>query len=308
MRYDILVIMTPQNRILITGCGGMLGKAFYQKSIEKYGVENVRATDIDLNESWLSKLDVRSIQEYEQAFIDWKPTIVFHLAALTDLEYCEKNIENTWATNALGAENAALLSRKYDALLIYISTAGIFGGEKDEYADFDLPNPLSYYAKSKYHGEQFVEKYLSRYYIFRAGWMMGGGKEKDKKFINKIYKQVASGSKELFVVDDKLGTPTYTVDFAQSILKVIDSGYYGLYNQVCEGSCSRYDVAVEFVSLLGLADTVKVTQVSSDYFKNEYFAPRPASEKLLNVKLTLRGINYMRNWKVCLAEYSKEFK
>ncbi len=300
--------MTPHNRVLIAGCGGMLGKAFYQKSIEKYGLENVRATDIDLNEPWLSKLDVRSIQEYEQVFIEWKPTIVFHLAALTDLEYCEKNIENAWATNALGAENAAVLSKKHNALLVYISTAGIFGGEKDEYTDFDTPNPLSYYAKSKYYGEQFIEKYLSDYYIFRAGWMMGGGKEKDKKFINKIYKQIKSGSKELFVVDDKLGTPTYTVDFADSILKVIDSGYYGLYNQVCEGSCSRYDVAVEFISLLGLSDSIKVTRVNSDYFKNEYFAPRPASEKLLNTKLTLRGINHMRNWKVCLSEYSQEFK
>ncbi len=137
---------------------------------------------------------------------------------------------------------------------------------------------------------------------------MGGGKTKDKKFVNKLYKQIASGSKELFVVEDKLGTPTYTVDFADAMLKVIDSGYYGLYNQVCEGSCSRFDVAEEFVKQLGFSDTVKVTKVTSDYFKEEYFAPRPASEKLLNVKLTMRGINYMRDWRICLAEYSKEFK
>lgn len=286
----------------------MLGKSFYEKAVEKYGKENVMATDIDLNESWLTKLDVRDIKEYESIMKSWKPSVVFHLAALTDLEYCEKNTNETWATNALGPENAAILCRKYDTLLIYISTAGIFGGEKDEYADFDTPNPLSYYAKSKYHGEQFVEKYLSRYFIFRAGWMMGGGIQKDKKFINKIYKQIKAGKKELFVVDDKLGTPTYTVDFASSILKVVDTDYFGLYNQVCEGSCSRFDVAEEFVRLLGLQDTVKVTRVDSDHFKNEYFAPRPASEKLVNVKLTMRGINYMRDWQVCLAEYSEEYK
>ena len=300
--------MNPQDRILITGCGGMLGKALYEKATQKYGQKNVLATDIDLNESWLSHLDVRHIKECEQVCESWKPTIIFHLAALTDLEYCEKNIENAWATNALGTENIALLARKHNALMIYISTAGIFGGEKDEYSDFDTPNPLSYYAKSKYHGEQFVERYLSSYYIFRAGWMMGGGITKDKKFINKIYKQIKAGTKELFVVDDKLGTPTYTHDFAASILKVIDSGYYGLYNQVCEGSCSRYDVALLLVKLLGLEDSVKVTQVSSDYFKEEYFAPRPASEKLINVKLSMRGINYMRDWKVCLTEYAQEFK
>jgi dTDP-4-dehydrorhamnose reductase len=300
--------MSVSERVLIAGCGGMLGKAMYEKAVEKYGVDNVRATDIDLNESWLSKLDVREIKEYEKAFEEWKPTIVFHLAAHTDLEYCEKNARDAWATNALGAENAAILCRKYNTLLIYISTAGIFGGEKDEYADFDTPNPLSYYAKSKYHGEKFIEQHLSNYYIFRAGWMMGGGIKKDKKFVNKIYKQIKGGAKELFVVDDKLGTPTYTVDFANATMKVIDSGYYGLYNQVCEGSCSRYDVAEEFVKLLGLTDAVKVTKVSSDYWKEEYFAPRPASEKLVNVKLTMREINYMRDWREALRDYSKEFK
>lgn len=300
--------MLTSNHVLITGCAGMLGKSFYEKAVEKYGKENVMATDIDLNETWLTKLDVRDIREYESIMASWKPAIVFHLAALTDLEYCEKHPNEAWNTNALGSENAAILCRKYDALLIYISTAGIFGGEKDEYADFDTPNPLSYYAKSKYHGEQFIEKHLSRYFIFRAGWMMGGGMKKDKKFVNKIYKQIKAGSKELFVVDDKLGTPTYTCDFSSSILKVIDTDYYGLYNQVCEGSCSRFDVAEEFVNLLDLKDTVTVTRVSSDHFKEEYFAPRPASEKLINVKLTMRGINYMRDWKVCLGEYSKEYK
>ncbi len=300
--------MTKDERVLITGCGGMLGKAVYEKAVEKYGKESVVATDIDLNEEWLSLLDVRDTAKYEEAFQKYKPTIVIHLAALTDLEYCEQNINDAWATNGLGAENAAMLSRKYDALLVYISTAGIFDGEKDEYADFDTPNPLSYYAKSKYHGETFVEKHLSKYYVFRAGWMMGGGIKKDKKFINKIYKQIKGGAKELFVVDDKLGTPTYTVDFASSMMKVIDSGYYGLYNQVCDGSCSRLDVAEEFVKLLDLQDKIKVTKVTSDYFKTEYFAPRPASEKLINVKLTMRGINYMRDWRVCLKDYSEEFK
>lgn len=89
---------------------------------------------------------------------------------------------------------------------------------------------------------------------------------------------------------------------------MVDTDYFGLYNQVCEGSCSRFDVAEEFIKLLGLQDTVKVTRVGSDYFKQEYFAPRPASEKLVNVKLTMRGINYMRDWQVCLAEYSEEYK
>ena len=293
-------------KILITGCGGMLGKAVYAEFTSRY--TNVLATDIDLNEEWLSQMDVRDIQECEQVFAKFNPDIVLHLAALTDLEYCETNQDNSWKTNALGTENIAILANKFDAELVYISTAGIFGGEQEYFNDFDEPTPLSIYAKSKYHGEVFVQQTVKHHYIFRAGWMMGGGIEKDKKFIGKIFKQILDGSKELFVVDDKLGTPTYTNNFAFGIYNTLQTRYYGLYNQVCKGSCSRLDVAKLFVEHLGIQDKLKVTTVSSDYFAEEYFAPRPYSEKLINLKLDTRKINSMKDWKECLKEYSIEFK
>ena len=295
-----------KEKILITGCGGMLGDAVY-KVFSKI-CPNILATDIDLNEDWLHYLDVREIGECEKVFEEFKPTLVIHLAALTDLEYCEKNQENCWKTNALGTENIALLAGKYNIPMVYISSAGIFGGEKEFFSDFDFPNPLGYYAKSKYYGEHFVQQHLSKYFVFRAGWMMGGGLKKDKKFIKKIFDQIKAGKTELFVVDDKLGTPTYTVNFAESILKIIQTRHYGLYNQVCKGSCSRLEVAEEFVKLLGLDDKIKITKVSSDYFKEDYFAPRPRSEKLINLKAESRNLNYMRHWKDCLKEYSEEFK
>ena len=297
---------TANERVLITGGGGMLGASVYAAC--KLRFQHVLATDIDLNEPWLEPLDVRDIAQCQRVFEEFRPTLVLHLAALTDLEYCERNAEHAWLTNALGAENVAMLARRADATLVYISTAGIFGGEQEEFNDFDRPNPLSIYAKSKYHGEQFVERHVPKYFVFRAGWMMGGGLAKDKKFINKIYKQLKAGQTELFVVDDKLGTHTYTKDFAESILKVVESGYYGLYNQVCGGSCSRLDVAREFLHLLGLPEHVRLTPVTSYYFKHEYFAQRPYSEKLVNMKLNARGINFMRDWKVCLAEYSQTFR
>ncbi len=293
-------------KVLISGCGGMLGKAVYKEFTSSYS--NVLATDIDLNEDWLKQMDVRDIKECEQVFNNYKPDIVLHLAALTDLEYCELNEEDAWKTNALGTENITILANKHKCKLIYISTAGIFDGKKEYFNDFDLPNPLSIYAKSKYHGELFVQQNSREYYIFRAGWMMGGGIEKDKKFIGKIFKQLLSGKKELFVVDDKLGTPTYTKNFAKGIINVIDSGYYGLYNQVCKGSCSRLDVARQFIKDIGLENEIKITIVSSDYFAKDYFAPRPYSEKLVNLKLNSRNINYMDHWEKCLKEYSVEFK
>ena len=289
----------------MTGSGGMLGASVYPALCAKFS--EVLATDIDLNEPWLSKLDVRDLHECERAWADYRPTIVFHLAALTDLEACERDPENCWLTNALGTENIALLARRSGSTLVYVSTAGIFDGKQREYHDFDAPNPLSVYAKGKYHGECFIERYLTDYYVFRAGWMMGGGPDKDKKFINKIYRQIRSGTQELFVVTDKLGTPTYTRDFADNMLRVLETGRNGLYNQACVGGGSRYDVAVEFVRLLGLAERVRVPPVTSDYFGGEYFAERPASDQLITLKLDARGMNGMRHWKECLAEYSRYF-
>ncbi len=237
----------------------------------------------------------------------FRPNLLLNLAALTDLEQCERDPENAWLTNALGAENLALLAGKLGIPHVYISTAGIFDGAQEEYNDFDRPNPLSIYAKSKYHGECFVQRFVSEHFVFRAGWMMGGGERKDKKFVNKIYRQIKAGARELFVLDDKAGTPTYTVSCAENMIRVVESGLYGLYNQVCGGACNRYDVAREFVRLLGLEDEVKVTAVTSDHFRSEYFAPRPASEKLVNLKLEARKLNGMPCWRDALAEYSREF-
>lgn len=289
-------------KILITGAGGMLGKAAYVILSKKY---DIIATDIDLNEEWISYLDVRKISNFEEYFSKFKFDIIFHLAALTDLEYCEKEYDDAWKTNALGTENAALMAKKYNCELVYISTAGIFDNpNKLIFNDFDNPSPKSIYGLSKYHGEKVVQLLVSNHYIFRAGWMMGSG-DKDKKFVKKILNQIKDGAKELNVVYDKLGTPTYTHDFIHNILGVIDKEYYGLYNQVCDGDCSRYDVAVEIVRLLNL--DIPINKVSSEFFKEEYSAPRPYSEKLTNLKLKSRNIDNMRHWKVCLSEYMEDY-
>lgn len=296
--------ITESTKVYIAGCGGMLGRAVYEVFNSKC---TVKATDIDLNIDWLEYADVRDYNDINTSITAFSPDVIINLAALTDLEHCEKNQDDSWLTNALGTENIAIIAKRLNIPMVYISTAGIFDGEQDVYNDFDAPNPLGIYAKSKYYGEIFVKTHLEKFFIFRAGWMMGGGPTKDKKFVNKIYKQIKSGSKELFVVEDKLGTPTYTKSFAQGIFNLLGTDLYGLYNQVCGGDCSRYDAAVEFVNLLGLTEQVKVTKVSSEYFKNEYFAPRPASEKLVNMKLDARGVNFMPHWKDALSEYTEEY-
>jgi dTDP-4-dehydrorhamnose reductase len=293
-------------RVYVAGCGGMLGAAMFAHLL-KLGA-TVKATDIDCNESWLEYCDVRDYSAVRKDILDFDPDLIINLAALTDLEFCETNEENSWLTNALGAENLGLVANELDVPYVYISTAGIFDGLLEVYNDFHAGNPMSVYAKSKYYGEQYVLRSVRKGFIIRAGWMMGGGPTKDKKFINKIYRQIRAGATELCVVDDKLGTPTYTADFSKGLCVIVESGQFGLYNQVCGGAASRFDVAEEFVRLLGLADQVRVKVVPSDYFRSEYFAPRPASEKLVNLKLNQRGLNVMRDWKACLKDYAEVFK
>jgi dTDP-4-dehydrorhamnose reductase len=235
--------------------------------------------------------------------ISFKPDYLFHLGAFTDLEYCELHPEETYVTNTLSVENAVYIVNKLDIPLLYISTAGIFDGRKDVYDDWDLPNPLGHYARSKYAGELFVRENVRRHLICRAGWMTGGGPKKDKKFIGKLMRQLKEGKKELYIVNDKLGTPTYTHDFARNVKLIIEKEFWGLYNLVCDGFTGRLNVAKELISILSLSKDVRIIEVGSDYFKNEYFAERPASERLVNKKLNLRNLNIMRNWKMALKEY-----
>lgn len=187
--------------------------------------------------------------------------------------------------------------------MLYISTAGIFDGKKDLYDDWDMPNPLGHYARSKYMGERYVVEHAHKYIICRAGWMMGGGPDKDKKFINKLIKQLVSGKRDLYIVNDKDGTPTFTIDFAKNVKALFEKEYWGLYNLVCKGQTSRREVAEELVDILGLHDAVTFHDVTSDYFKETYFAQRPPCERLVNKKLELRDLNIMRDWKIALKEY-----
>jgi len=137
--------------------------------------------------------------------------------------------------------------------------------------------------------------------------MMGSGPTKDKKFIQKIMAQLKAGTEELFIVDDKDGTPTYTQDFAKNVKLLLESEKWGLYNMVCGGQTSRFEVASELIDILGLSNTVKITAVSSSYFKDEYSAPRPACERLINSKLNRINMNIMRDWKVALKEYLQTY-
>lgn len=287
-------------KIYLAGSGGMLGQAFHEVFGSDY---QLRCTDKDVNEPWLELLDFRDLDGYRKDVESFSPDYLFHLGAHTDLEYCEQHVEDTYLTNTTSVENAVWIANRLDIPLLYISTAGIVDGSKDSFDDWDLPNPLGHYARSKYAGEIYVTQNARRHLVCRAGWMMGGGPRKDKKFVQKIMKQLKSGKTELNVVRDKLGTPTYTMDFAANVRALVEAEYWGLYNMVCEGVTSRLEVAHELVDAVGMKDRVRINEVDSDFFAAEFFAPRPDSERLLNRKLTLRNMNHMRDWRVALRDY-----
>jgi len=287
-------------KIYMAGSGGMLGQAFYEQFKNSY---SLKCTDIDVNESWLSHCDFRDLEEYRKQVKEFRPDFLFHLGAYTDLEYCEQNVDDTYRTNTTSVENAVYIANELDIPLLYISTAGIFDGQQETYDDWDEPNPLGVYARTKFLGEKHVQMHAKRYLICRAGWMMGGGPKKDKKFVQKIMKQIKSGKTELHIVNDKLGVPTYTHDFAKNVRLLLEKEYWGLYNMVCAGLTSRLDVAHEMLRVLKLDSKIKIHEVSSDHFKKEFFAPRPDSERLVNKKLLLRNAMIMRDWKTGLQEY-----
>lgn len=284
----------------MAGVGGMLGEAFYHAFKDDY---ILKCTDKDVNENWLTELNFSDTKEYKRQVEEFQPDFLFHIGANTSLEYCEENVDETYLYNTLSVENAVTIANSMNIPLLYISTAGIFDGNKELYDDWDQPNPLGVYARSKYLGERFVCENANRFLVCRAGWMMGGGPKKDKKFIQKIMNQLKSGVKELFIVNDKDGTPTYTVDFANNVKLLIEEESWGLYNMVCGGETSRIEVAEELLTILKLKDTIRITEVDSSYFQKEYFAERPPNERLTNKKLDLRNLNRMRDWRVALREY-----
>jgi len=291
-------------RVLITGSGGMLGGAVYPAFVR--AGHDVVSTDLVPRPAPglpMGLLDVRDYGAVHEAILANKPELILHLAAETDLERCETDRDHAYLTNAIGTQNVALVAAELGLPLVYISTAGVFDGTKGDepYTEFDRPNPINVYGGSKYEGELIVQHTVARHFIVRAGWMVGG-LERDHKFVAKVVSQLRDGAKTIHAVTDKLGTPTYTEDFAQNLLALVATPFYGLYHMTCEGAGSRLEVAQAILEYYGRTD-VEVVPVSSDFFAKTYFAPRPRSEMMRNYALQLRGLNRMRPWPDALRAY-----
>lgn len=285
-------------RILVTGANGMLGT-----SVSKV------FCDHDLILTGSIELDVRNIKQV-LSFADRKLDLILHLAAETDLSRAQFNPIDAYSTNHTGTQNMVELAKILDIPIVYIGTAGIFGGKKKAYTEKDEASPLSHYGWSKYYGELAVALH-KKHYIVRGGWAFGGGPEIDKKFINKVFRQIQAGAKRLYGITDIYGNPTYSVDFAKTIKNMVEAKIaYGSYHSSGKGAASRYDVLKAFVDFLGLTNKPELIPVTHDeYFDLFPLQRTPARDEVSsNTKIEKTGLSAMRDWRLALADYTKEFR
>ena len=293
-----------KGKVFVTGASGMLGTDLY-KIFTDAGFD-VLSTDKVPLDPWTKKLDIRDISKLSSMVERYSPDYFLNLAALTDIEYCESNPQETYDVNAEAPIKIAKVCYELGIPLVHISTAGVFDGLKDSpYTEEDTPNPVNIYGKAKHISEVAIPHVIEDYFIFRAGWMMGSG-ERDKKFVKKVLDQIKNGKKIIYGLTDMKGCPTYTLDFSNGIIKMIFKAEYGLYHMVSEGYCSRYDVAEKIINFLGLKH-IALEKVQGDFFKETFFAARPKFEVIVNKKIHLMGLSVMRNWELAIEDYLNTF-
>ena len=228
---------------------------------------------------------------------DFRPELVVHAAAYTDVDGCEAKPDLAFRVNTVGTGNVALGAARAGAALLYVSTNEVFDGTRRElYREWDAANPMSTYARSKAAGEQIVRDLMGgRFYIARVAWLFGPG---GVNFVTKIL-AAAEKNGALRVAADEFGNPTYAPDAAAAMAALAASGHYGIYHLTNAGFCSRYEFAREIMRLAGKPDLPITAILSADW-------PRPSRPPLhavlANTAAAALGIT-PRPWQDALAEY-----
>jgi len=252
--------------------------------------------------------DITNKEITREEILDINPQIVVNSAAFTNVDGCETEVENAFLVNAEGTKNVALACEEGKIKLVHISTDYIFDGKKREpYLENDTPNPLNAYGKSKLKGEQYIKEIMEDFLIVRTEWLYG---KMGNNFVSTILK-LAGVEKELRVVDDQIGSPTYTKDLAYAIERLIDCSLQanslhnlkGVYHVTNRGTCSWYEFALKILEL-GHIEGTKVTPVSSDIYNRP--AKRPAYSALNCSKFEKETGLTLRPWEEALAEYFLE--
>jgi dTDP-4-dehydrorhamnose reductase len=281
---------------LITGATGMLGRyLFAQTSSLHHEVTAPCHSDCDLNDPTAI---VRLIH-------DIKPAAVFHLAAQTNVDLCEREPADAARVNFLATKEIARATADVGGWLAYVSTSNVFGTEgKPAYNEIDLPGPVNYYGRSKLWGEVAVVQHLPHnHLIARAGWMIGGGQNGDHKFVGRIISQIRSGALELKAVDDKQGNITVAEDLTKFLVTSMESHRTGLIHYASKGTVTRFQIASEIAQLLRFRG--EVHGVKSSMFPLS--APRPTSEGIESLFFSDGDVNVPGFWRDDLRKYVSLF-
>ena len=291
--------MDINTRLLITGVNGQLGYDVC-KELKNRGYTNVLG--IDVNE--LDITDEKAVHEFVR---NYKPDIIMHNAAWTAVDKAEENEDKVYAVNSLGTKYLADAAKEVGAKLMYISTDYVFDGKGENFFEVDSPkNGLSVYGKTKSKGEDFVTSTLKEYWIIRISWVFGIN---GNNFIRTMLKLAKAGKKELNVVDDQVGSPTYTYDLAKLMCDMIETNKYGVYHATNEGICSWYEFAKYIFVKAGYTD-IKVNPVSTSEYKKlvPNQADRPLNSRLSKKSLDEAGFKHLPDWHDAVDRYIEELK
>lgn len=275
--------------VLITGANGQLGKElvelFTEKGFEVYGFGR-------------DKMDITNQAQVQEVISNIKPNIVLHSAAHTQVDIAESEPEQAFSINAYGTRNVAVAAEAVGAKLVYVSTDYVFDGTTDEpYNEFSPTSPLGVYGKSKLAGEQFVRDLHSKFFIVRTSWVYG---KHGTNFVKTMLK-LGEERKELSVVADQIGCPTYTLDLAHTILELVDTQKYGVYHVSNSGSCSWYEFAKEIFKISEMK--VQVNPCTTADFPRP--AARPANSVFEHMSIKLNEFASVRHWKEALSSFLK---
>ena len=289
-------------KVFVTGVGGQLGYDVL-KELKKRGHECVGS---DITESAEIKLDITDKAAVEAALSQIHPDAVIHCAAWTAVDAAEdeENKAKVYAVNVTGTQSIAEACKKLDCKMIYISTDYVFNGQGTEpwRADCREYAPLNYYGQTKLEGELAVAKAIEKFFIVRIAWVFGlNGKNFIKTMIN-----VGKTHDAVRVVNDQIGTPTYTYDLARLLVDMVETEKYGYYHATNEGGyISWYDFCCEFFRQYGL--TTKVIPVTTaEYGMSK--AARPFNSRLDKSKLIEAGFKPLPAWKDAVKRYLQEAK
>ncbi|HJC47081.1 MAG TPA: dTDP-4-dehydrorhamnose reductase [Candidatus Lachnoclostridium pullistercoris] len=277
-------------KILVTGVNGQLGFDVMNE-LAKRGIEGV-GTDVD-------NMDVTDAAACERVIKEVGPDAVMHCAAYTAVDAAEDNVELCRKINGEGTRNIAAVCRELDIPMMYISTDYVFDGQGERpWEPDDERHPLNVYGQTKYEGELAVEELLEKYFIVRIAWVFGVN---GKNFI-KTMLRLGKERGKVSVVNDQIGSPTYTYDLARLLVDMIQTDKYGRYHATNEGLCSWYEFACEIFKKAGM-DSVEVTPVTSAEYPAK--AARPFNSRMSKEKLTENGFERLPSWQDALERYLK---